>query len=94
MHDIRAIRDDPEGFTAACARRGVAVDTGAILALDTEWRQVVTANQEAQERRNALAREIGETKRTGGDTADLEAEATALKSRMADSEVRRGTVAV
>ena len=86
MHDIRAIRDDPEGFTAACARRGVAVDTGAILALDTEWRQVVTANQEAQERRNALAREIGETKRTGGDTADLEAEATALKSRMADSE--------
>ena len=49
MHDIRAIRDDPEGFAAACSRRGAVVDTAAILALDAEWRRVVTANQEAQD---------------------------------------------
>ena len=86
MHDIRAIRDDPEGFVAACARRGVSADIEAILALDGEWRKVVTANQEAQERRNALAREIGTAKQAGADTAELEAEASALKTRMAQEE--------
>ena len=65
---------------------GFSADIEAILALDGEWRKVVTANQEAQERRNALAREIGTAKQAGADTAELEAEASALKTRMAQEE--------
>ena len=38
MHDIRAIRDDPAGFDAAMARRGLAAQAGALLAHDGERR--------------------------------------------------------
>lgn len=82
MHDIRAIRSDPAGFDAALARRGLASVSAEILAKDAERRAELTALQEKQARRNALAREIGQGKRTGADTAALEAEATALRNDM------------
>jgi seryl-tRNA synthetase len=79
MHDIRAIRADPAAFDAAMARRGVAPVTPALLANDTEHRAALTALQELQARRNALAREIGALRRAGGETAALEAAAAALR---------------
>ena len=82
MHDIRAVRADPSGFDAALARRGGAPASAALLTLDAARRTAQTAAQEAQARRNALAREIGQGRRTGADTAALEAEATALRARM------------
>ena len=82
MHDIRTIRSDPAGFDAALARRGLASVSPEILARDTERRAELTALQEKQARRNALAREIGQGKRTGADTSTLEAEATALRNDM------------
>ena len=51
-------------------------------------RAAQTALQEQQARRNALAREIGQGKRTGADTAALEAEATALRTEMEGLEAR------
>ena len=81
MHDIRAIRADPAAFDAAMARRGLPPASPEILAQDTERRAALTALQEKQARRNALSREIGQGKRTGADTAALEAEATALARR-------------
>src|SRR6202012_4163606 len=92
MHDIRAIRADPAGFDAAMARRGVAPLSADIMALDTERRAAQTALQERQARRNALAREIGQAKRAGGDTAVLETEATALRTEMESHESRAGTL--
>jgi seryl-tRNA synthetase len=83
MHDIRAIRSDPAGFDAAMARRGLPPQTPSVLAKDAERRAAQTALQEKQARRNALAREIGQGKRNGADTAALEAEATALRDQMA-----------
>jgi seryl-tRNA synthetase len=82
MHDIRAIRADPATFDAAMARRGLPPVAGALMALDTDRRAAQTALQEKQARRNALAKEIGQGKRTGADTAALEAEATALRADM------------
>ncbi len=83
MHDIRVIRADPLGFDAAMARRGLGdAGSGAILALDTERRAALTAQQEAQARRNAIAREIGQAKRAGGDTAAMEEAAATLRGEM------------
>ncbi len=82
MHDIRAIRSDPAAFDAAMARRGLAPQSDAILRLDTERRAAQTALQDKQARRNALSKEIGQGRRAGGDTAGLEAEATALRESM------------
>ena len=72
MHDIRAIRANAAAFDAALARRGLSSASAEILARDTERRAAQTALQEKQARRNALAREIGQGKRTGADTSALE----------------------
>ncbi|MFL5280964.1 MAG: serine--tRNA ligase [Rhodopila sp.] len=82
MHDIRVVRADPAAFDAAMARRGLPPVSDGLLALDAERRAAQTALQEKQARRNALAREIGQGKRTGADTSVLEAEATALRQDM------------
>ena len=84
MHDIRAIRADAAAFDAALSRRGMPAMSSDILARDADRRAAQTALQEKQARRNALAREIGQAKRGGGDTAALEAEATALRGELED----------
>ena len=86
MHDIRAIRTDPAGFDAALARRGLPAASAAILALDTGRRAALAAQQDNQARRNQLAKEVGQGKRQGIDTAALEAEAARLRSAMAELE--------
>ena len=73
MHDIRAIRADPAAFDAAMARRGLPPAAEAVLAEDARRRAAQTALEARQARRNALAREIGQAKRGGADTAALEA---------------------
>ena len=92
MHDIRAIRNDPAGFDAALARRGLPAPPPSVLALDAERRAAQTALQEKQARRNQLAKEIGQGKRSGADTAALEAEATTLRGEMEGLETRVGTL--
>ncbi|TPG55523.1 serine--tRNA ligase [Roseomonas nepalensis] len=82
MHDIRAVRADPAGFDAALARRGLPPVSAELLSLDAARRAAQTAAQEAQARRNALAREIGQGRKAGADTTAPEAEATALRDRM------------
>jgi seryl-tRNA synthetase len=82
MHDIRAIRADPAAFDAAMARRFLPPSAEAVLAEDARRRAAQTALEARQARRNALAREIGQAKRRGADTATLEREATALRAEM------------
>ncbi len=82
MHDIKSIRADAAAFDAAMARRRLPDASAPLLMLDAERRAAATAQQEAQSRRNVLAREIGQAKRTGADTAAQEAEATTLRGEM------------
>ena len=82
MHDIRSIRNDPAAFDAALVRRGMSPSSPELLDLDRSRRAAQTALQEKQARRNALAREIGQGKRTGADTAALENEAATLRGDM------------
>jgi len=86
MHDIRAVRADPAAFDAALARRGLPARSAAILAQDEARRAALTALQERQARRNAIARQIGIAKRQGADTTALEADAVALREEMARLE--------
>ena len=86
MHDIRLVRAEPAAFDAAMARRGLAPLSDQVLALDSTRRAAQAAVQEKQSRRNALAKEIGQGKRSGADTSALEAEATSLRDDMAALE--------
>ena len=82
MHDIKAIRADAAAFDAAMTRRRLPDASAALLDMDAARRGAATAQQEAQSRRNALAKEIGQAKRAGADTAAQEAEATTLRREM------------
>jgi seryl-tRNA synthetase len=88
MHDIRAVRSDPAGFDASMSRRGLPLVSAELLGLDAERRAAQTTLQERQARRNALAKEIGQGKRSGTDTTALEAEATTLRGEMEGLETR------
>ena len=88
MHDLRALRDDPALFDRAMTRRGVSAIADSIVTLDTERRAALTELGERQARRNALSKQIGPLKRSGGDTSALEAEAAGLRDAMAALEAR------
>ena len=92
MHDIRAIRTDPAAFDVGLARRGLPAASADLLHLDAERRAAAAAAQDSQGRRNALAREIGQSKRQGGDTTTLEAEATTLRDAMTELDGRTTTL--
>ena len=92
MHDIRALRSDPAGFDAAMARRGLPPLAERLLQVDNERRAALTAVQDKQSRRNALAKQVGQGRRTGADTTAMEAEATALRDEMAALEQRAGAL--
>ena len=77
MHDIKAIRDNPAAFDQGLARRGLAPMAGELLKIDAERREHVQKLQDAQARRNAASKEIGEAMKTGD-----KARAEALKAEM------------
>ncbi len=84
MHDIRLIRDDPEAFDAALARRGMAQPSGPIVALDLARRAVATSMQESQNQRNEASKAVGAAMGRGdSDEAErLKAEVAELKTTL------------
>ena len=88
MHDIKYIRENPEEFDAALARRGVESVAQNILALDELSRALKTQMQDGQARRNEASKAIGKAKGQGDDeTAQaLMAEVAELKSKMPEIE--------
>ncbi len=78
MHDIRVIRADGAAFDAAMARRALPPQSEQILGLDATRRKLQTELQEKQARRNAVSKQVGQMRRAGEDTAELEGESVAL----------------
>ncbi|MFQ6552785.1 serine--tRNA ligase [Aestuariibius insulae] len=65
MHDIRAIRDTPEAFDAALAKRGLAPLSSTILALDEARRERILAAETAQADQNRASKDVGAAKASG-----------------------------
>ena len=90
MHDIKAIRDNPDAFDAALTRRGSqhAGTASRLIALDETRRTAILALEQAQARRNAASKEIGEAKKAKDEARAnaLMAEVNDLKTRMGDME--------
>ncbi len=59
MHDIRLIRDEPDAFDAALAKRGLAPISAELIALDEQRRAATTKAQTAQAEANSAAKSIG-----------------------------------
>jgi len=71
MHDIKALRDDRDGFVRGLARRGLA-DAGdladTLLAQDKSLRELLTRLQTQQARRNDASKLIGQAKQKKDET--------------------------
>ena len=91
MHDIRAIRDNPDAFVAGWSSRGVE-DARAIvdelLTLDRELRAAQTAGQDGLAKRNAASKAIGAAmgKKDMAEAERLKAEVESLKGEIAAAE--------
>ncbi|MCP1550070.1 MULTISPECIES: serine--tRNA ligase [Methylorubrum] len=92
MHDIRAIRENPEAFDRDLERRGLAPLSAELIALDDARKGAVSAAQAAQERRNALSKEIGAAKKAKDEAraTELMAEVARLKEEAPGLEAAQG----
>ena len=97
MHDIKAIRENPEAFDASLARRGISPLSPQILQLDAARRAGILASETAQAAQNAASKQVGAAKAGGDDTeferlralvADKKAEVAALNEEAAAQDAR------
>ncbi|WP_298847531.1 serine--tRNA ligase [uncultured Ruegeria sp.] len=81
MHDIRAIRENPDAFDAALARRGDAPVSSDLLRLDESRRAKILAAETAQAEQNKASKEVGAAKGRGD-----EAEFDRLRALVAEKK--------
>jgi seryl-tRNA synthetase len=88
MHDIKAIRDNPEALDEGLARRGLPPRADSMIALDERRRAAIADLQRAQERRNAASKQVGLAMVRGDSVAaeDFRAEVAGLKATMPELE--------
>jgi seryl-tRNA synthetase len=88
MHDIKFIRDNPGAFDKGLAKRGLAGQAAALIALDERRRGIIATLQALQERRNAASKEIGQAvgKVDKAKAEALKAEVARIKDRMPAEE--------
>jgi seryl-tRNA synthetase len=88
VFDIKWIRDNAEAFDAGLKKRGLAPQAGELIALDEARRTHITKLQEAQARRNAASKEIGQAKakKDEGSAQKLLAEVAELKETIRTGE--------
>ena len=91
MHDIKAIRENPQAWVSGWSSRGVDGAEALVeelLRLDAELRRSQTAGQEALAKRNAASKLIGAAmaKKDMAEAERLKAEVESLKGEIAASE--------
>ncbi|WP_306132359.1 serine--tRNA ligase [Roseivivax marinus] len=90
MHDIRAIRENPDAFDAALAKRGSDPVAASLVSLDEARRTAIHAAETAQADQNRAAKEIGKAKAAGDEAGfeRLRAEVSAKKTEVAEMQER------
>ena len=86
MLDINALRNDFEAVAASLATRGVVLDATRFETLEAERKRLQTRTQELQARRNALSREVGVAKGSGGDAGPMLREVAGVGDALKDLE--------
>jgi seryl-tRNA synthetase len=95
MFDIKWIRANTEAFDAAVSRRkGVSVRSADLLAIDDRRRDIIVRLNEAQEKRNALSKQIGQAKaqKDEAKAQHLMAEVAAIKEMIPQGEAEERAV--
>jgi seryl-tRNA synthetase len=84
MHDIKWIRDNPDAFDRALARRGLPAEAKRLIEIDERRRAAIQKAEAAPARRNTASREIGAAKKSNEEAAAqaLLAEVARLKAEI------------
>jgi len=91
MLDINLLRRDLDAVVAQLSRRKSPqpyLDVARFQALEAERKQIQTATEQAQARRNALSRQIGAAKGKGEDVSALMTEVGGIGAQMQDGAAR------
>ena len=93
MHDIRAIRENPDAFDAAMARRGISGASSQILSIDEARRALIHESETLKAEANATAKSIGAAKAAGDEETfeKLRAEVAEGKAKLAELEAEAKT---
>ena len=94
MYDIRWIRDNKAQFDQGLLNRNASPLGDHVLAIDDRRRAAIMRAQEAQEKRNALSKEIGQAMaaKDQARAESLKAEVATLKEVLASAEVEEKAV--
>jgi seryl-tRNA synthetase len=90
MYDIKWIREHPDAFDRGLKRRGFAPLSGNLIKLDETRRALITKLEQAQARRNAASKEIGQAKAKKDEATALKlmAEVAGLKTSIPEMEAQ------
>ncbi|WOI52368.1 serine--tRNA ligase [Parvularcula sp. LCG005] len=90
MHDIRAIKENPERFDRDMERRGASYRAAELIAIDADRVANTKAMNDAQAEQKQASKKIGAAKASGDEAAAqaVMAEVAALKSAVQDREAK------
>ncbi|MBT5185464.1 MAG: serine--tRNA ligase [Kordiimonadaceae bacterium] len=86
MFDLKAIRENPDHYDNAWARRGMEPQSAILLEMDAELRAMQTELQTCQSRRNDASKSIGIAKSKGEDATEFFKVVGELKAQMGTLE--------
>jgi seryl-tRNA synthetase len=88
MHDIKWIRDNPDAFDQALARRGLKGEAQHLISIDERRRAIIRVSESWKARRNAASKEIGAAKKSNEEetAARLMAEVAQCKESISTLE--------
>ena len=87
MLDIKLIRETPELVRAGLQSRHSPVDISAVLELDERRRAAITEGDRLKSERNTVSKKIGELKKAGQDTGEIQRQTREMGEKIAALDV-------
>ena len=84
MHDLGAFRANLDAVAARLATRGMTLPLDEIREHDSRRRLAITESEQLQAEKNRQSKEIGQLRKSGADTSELEAQSRAANERLAE----------
>ncbi len=82
MLDIKTLRQHPDAVNAALARRNPDLSVSPILALDEQRLALLKEEEDLRSERNSLSKTIGQQRKAGQNTDELQARGTDIANRV------------
>jgi seryl-tRNA synthetase len=83
MLDIKLIRENPDLVRAGLKTRHSPVDIAAVLEFDVRRRAAITEGDRLKNERNAVSKKIGELKKAGQDTSEIQRQTREMGEQIA-----------